>query len=223
MVRTDPALRRLLRDTGKLLQPYGFDGTEAPWVRIEPDGVASVGRTRVSRTWADGQQVLKFGLHLDATPRTWWEFGNWRNEQHGMPPIPLEKASGPALIDDHRLPEELIRPWSLRVDPDQPGGHALQSDIDTIRAELPRRVHAYARRAIALADPDRYLDELLAQPGARIGTREAVVVLLADRGPGARLDEAIHRLRDCVAQRASSPFTEDVIEFARIRSAAAVV
>ncbi|MGW1737869.1 hypothetical protein ACWCPQ_03575 [Nocardia sp. NPDC001965] len=222
MVKTDPALRRLLRDTAKLLQPYGFDGTEAPWVRVEPDGVASVGRTRVSRTWADGRQVLKFGLHLDATPRAWWEFGNWRNAQHGLPPIPLEKASGPDLIDDHGLPEELTRPWSLRVDPDQPGGHALQADIDTIRAEMPRRVHAYARRAIALSDPDRYLDELLAQPGERIGTREAIVVLLADRGPGPELDEAIHRLRSCSGHRAASPFAEEVIAFARIRSVAVV-
>ncbi|MGW3281085.1 hypothetical protein [Nocardia rhamnosiphila] len=222
MVRPDPALRRLLRETGKLLQPYGFYGTDAPWVRVEPAGVASVGRTRVSRTWADGQQVLRFGLHLDATPRAWWEFGNWRNERLGLDPIPLEEATGPDLIDDHGLPEELTRPWSLRVDPEQPGGHALQTDLDTIRAELPRRVHAYARRAIQLADPDRYLTELLAQPGDRIGTREAIVVLLADRGRGADLDLAIHRLRTCFADRTASEFAEEVITYAQTRAATVV-
>ncbi|MFI9534304.1 hypothetical protein ACIG56_13765 [Nocardia fusca] len=222
MVRPDPALRRLLRETGKLLQPYGFHGTDAPWVRVEQDGVASVGRTRVSRTWADGRQVLRFGLHLDATPRAWWEFGNWRNERLGLAPVPLEEATGPDLIDDHGLPEELTRPWSLRVDPEQPGGHALQTDLDTIRAELPRRVHAYARRAIQLADPDRYLTELLAQPGDRIGTREAIVVLLADRGPGPELDVAIHRLRTCFAHRTASEFAEEVIAYAQTRAATVV-
>lgn len=218
MVRPDPALRRMMREMGKLLQPYGFHGSEPRWVRVEPGGVAAVGRTRVSRTWTDGQQVLRFGLHLSATPMAWWEFGNWRNARLGLPAVPLEEATGPDLIDTHGLTGEQFTGWRLRVDPDQPGGHALPDDIDTIRTELPRRVHAYARRAIQLADPERYLDELLAQADPQLGTWEAIVVLLAGHRPGPRLEHAIRQLRECAAEREISDYTRDVIEYARTRA-----
>lgn len=218
MVRPDPALRRLMRDMGKLLQPYGFHGSEPRWVRIEPGGVAAVGRTRVSRVWTDGQQVLRFGLHLSATPISWWEFDNWRNARLGLPAVPLEEATGPDLVDTHGLADSHTAVWLLRVDPDQPGGHALQDDIDTIRAELPRRVHAYARRAIQLADSERYLEELLAQPDPRIGLWEAIVVLLAGHGPGPRLDHAIRQLQECVAERETPDYTREIIEYARTRA-----
>ncbi|WP_459545972.1 hypothetical protein [Nocardia sp. X0981] len=217
MVRPDPALRRLMREMGKLLHPYGFHGSEPRWVRLEPGGVAAVGRTRVSRIWTDGQQVLRFGLHLSATPISWWEFDNWRNARLGLPTVPLEEATGPDLVDPHGLTDAHTAAWHLRVDPDLPGGHARQDDIDTIRTELPRRVHAYARRAIQLADPDRYLEELLAQPDPRLGTWEAIVVLLAGHGPGPRLDHAIRQLQECVAEREIPDYTRDIIEYARTR------
>ncbi|WP_039798891.1 hypothetical protein [Nocardia araoensis] len=219
MVNPDTALRRLLRETGKLLQPYGFHGTEPTWTRVEARGVASVGRTRVTRTWTDGQQVLGFGLTLTATPAPWWEYCNWRNTRLGLPHVPLESATGPGLIDLHSLSDELTTPWTLRVDPAQPGQHALQSDIDTIRDQLPRRVHAYARRALRLVDADRYLEELTARPDPGIRTREAIIVLLADRGPGPRLDEAIHRFQQCIAGPDASTYAEDVITYARTRTA----
>ncbi|WP_454198635.1 hypothetical protein [Nocardia sp. Marseille-Q1738] len=218
MVRPDSVLRRLLREAGKLLQSYGFHGSEPAWVRVETGGVASVGRTRVSRTWTSGQQVLSFGLDLSATPTGWWEFGNWRNARLGLPPTPLEKATGPGLIDTHALPHELTTMWSLRLDPDQPGQHVLQTDIDAIRAELPRRVHAYARRALRLVEPDRYLDELLTQPAPRSRTWEAIVVLLADRGPGPDLDDAFDQLRKCFAEGDASTYAEDVIAYAQTRA-----
>jgi hypothetical protein len=97
MVGLDSALRRLMREAGKLLQPYGFHDSEAMWVRVVPGGVASVGRTRTLRTWTGGQQVLRFGLCLSATPTGWWEFRNWRNAQLGLPPTPLEQATGPVV------------------------------------------------------------------------------------------------------------------------------
>lgn len=201
MVGPDSALRRLMREAGKLLQPYGFHGSEAIWVRVVPGGVASVGRTRTLRTWTGGQQVLRFGLSLSATPTAWWEFCNWRNAQLGLPLTPLEQATGPGLIGDHGLPDDLTELWSLQVDPTQPGRQALQADIDAIRAELPRRVHAYARRALRLLEPDRYLDELLADPNPRIETWEAIIVLLANRGPGLQLDDACIQFRACLAER----------------------
>lgn len=202
-----------MRDTGKLLQPYGFHGDEPRWIRVEPGGVAAVGRTRVSRTWSDGQQVIGFGLQAGATPMAWWEFGNWRNARLGLPPVPLEDATGPDLIDAG----EPAPMWSLRIDPDRPGGHALQGDIDTIRAELPRRVHAHARRALQLLDSDRYLDELLHEPDPRLGTWETIAVLLAGRGPGPELDNAIDRIRQGFAGREPSGYAGDIIEYARTR------
>lgn len=209
-----------MRDTGKLLQPYGFNhDTGTSWTRVEPDGVAFVGRTRAVRTWTGGQQVLEFGLDLGATPTTWWEYRNWCDARQGLPPTPVEKASGPHLITDHGLPDEVTGMWSLRIDPAQ-SGHALQADIDAIRAELPRRVHVYARRALRLAEPGRYLDELLALPDPGIGTWEAIVVLLTDRGPGSQLDDAVEHLRACCAEQDASAYAENtVIAFALARAA----
>ncbi|WP_433664157.1 hypothetical protein ACQPW1_19730 [Nocardia sp. CA-128927] len=219
MVGTDSALRRLTREVGKLLQPYGFDGSEDTWVRVVEGGVASVGRTRTLRTWTDGQQVVRFGLCLSATPIAWWEFRNWRNARLGLPRLPLEQATGPGLINDRGMPADLTEMWSLRVDPAQPGRHALQADVDTIRGELHRRVHAYARRALRLLEPDRYLDELLADPDPRFATWEAVVVLLADRGPGPELDEAVIQLRACLADQDAAAYVEDLIAYAESRAA----
>jgi hypothetical protein len=212
MVRPDPALRRLLREAQKLLEPYGFHGSDPRWVRVEPGGVAAVGRTRASRTWTDGQQVLRFDLHLAATPTAWWEFGNWRNSRLGLPAIPLAEATGPDLI----APRTPAQPWLLRSAPD---GHVLPTDIDTVRTELPRRIHAYARRALHLVEPDNYLDELVAQADPHIGTWETIVVLLAGHGPGPRLDEAIQHLNACCAGREPSEYTRDVIAYARAGSA----
>lgn len=219
MVGSDAALRRLTREAGKLLQQYGFQGSEGTWVRVAPGGVASVARTRTLRTWTDGQQVIRFGLGLSATPTAWWEFRNWRNAELGLPRTPLEQATGPGLIDDRGISDDLTALWSLHLDPDQPGQHALQADVDAIRAELPRRVHAYARRALRLLEPDRYLDELLADPNPRDTTWEAIVVLLADRGSGPQLDDACNQLRACLTDGESSAYTESLIAYARGRAA----
>lgn len=216
MVRPDPALRRLLRETQKLLEPYGFHGSDPRWIRIEPGGVAAVGRTRASRIWSDGHQVLRFDLYLTATPAAWWEFGNWRNARLGLRAIPEEEATGPDLLTNGQAAGEPAGPWCLRSAPD---GHILPSDIDTVRAELPRRIHACARRALQLVEPDRYLEELLARADPHIGTWETIVVLLADRGPGPELDDAVQHLRECFAGRELPAYTEDVIAYAQNRSA----
>jgi hypothetical protein len=218
MVEPDAALRRLTRDARKLVQPYGFEGSEAKWVRVAAGGVASVGRSRTLRTWTDGRQELRFGLTLSATPTAWWEFCNWRNAQRGLPSAPLEQASGPGLIDEHGMAEDLTELWSLRVDPAHPG-QARQADVDAVRAALPRRVHAYARRALRLLEPGRYLEELLALPDPRIRTWEAIVVLLADVDPGPRLEEALIRFRSCFAEGDEAAYAEDVIAYARGRAA----
>ncbi|MFC9997289.1 hypothetical protein [Nocardia sp. NPDC127526] len=219
MVRPESALRRLMRETGKLLQAYGFEGAEPTWARAGEGGVATVGRTRVTRAWTAGQHELSFGLTLDVTPTGWWEFRNWRETREGKPPIPIEQAAGPGLITDFGIPARL---WSLRVDSTQQGQHARQADIDAIRAELPKRVHTCARAALRLAEPGRYLEELLARPDPGIGTREAIVVLLADHGPGPQLDDAIEHLRAGYAHRDAPAYAEEVI-LAYVNSRVALV
>ncbi|MBH0776753.1 hypothetical protein [Nocardia bovistercoris] len=217
MVSSDTALRRLFRDTGKLLEPYGFHGAEPVWTHPRPGGLARIGRTRITRTWTDGQQVISFGLTLSATPGAWREFRDWRNARNGLPPVPEDEAAGPDLIDAHRLPKPLTIPWTLRTDPDRPG-HALQADLDAIRAELPARLHAYARRALRLLEPDEYLDEVLAHPEPDARVWEVAVVLLTDHGPGPRLDDAVNRLRRGVADGRASEFARDILVYARDRA-----
>ncbi|MFD6397742.1 hypothetical protein [Nocardia sp. NPDC060249] len=213
----DSALRRLTREAGKLLRPYGFHGTEASWTQVTEGGVAAIRRTRVQRTWTDGQQALGFGLELSATPTAWWEFCAWRDAERDLPPTALEHATGPGLIDNHGVSAELTELWSLRVDPAHRERPALQADVDTVRADLPVRVHAYARRALRLLEPDAYLDELLADPNPRPAVQEAIIVLLAEHGPGPRLDNAVTRFRLSAADP-NGPGAENVIAYLRGRA-----
>ncbi|MFE6924472.1 hypothetical protein ACFVAV_25840 [Nocardia sp. NPDC057663] len=157
---------------------------------------------------------------MSATPTSWWEFCAWRDAQVGRPSTLLAEATGPGLIDARGLPAELTEWWSLRADPAQEGQQALQADVELIRAELPRRVHAYARRALRLLEPDRYLDELLADPDPGIATREAIVVLLADRGPGPQLDDALAQLHRCLDQRGGAVGGPNAIAYVRDRAPA---
>ncbi|MEV6661101.1 hypothetical protein [Nocardia fluminea] len=214
----DSALRRLTREAGKLLRPYGFHGTEASWTQVAEGGVATIRRTRVQRTWTDGQQALGFGLELSATPTAWWEFCTWRDTARGLPPTALEEATGPGLIDNHGLSAELTQLWSLRVDPAHRERPARQTDVDAVRADLPVRVHAYARRALRLLEPDAYLDELLADPDPQPAVLEVIVVLLAEHGPGPRLDDAMARYRSSVAANESD--TGNVVAYLRGRAVA---
>ncbi|MVU81122.1 hypothetical protein GPX89_28230 [Nocardia sp. ET3-3] len=216
MVKPESALRRLMRDTGKLLEPYGFEGGDPTWVRVTPDGVAAVARTRTFRSFTGGQQVLRFGLGSWATPTAWWEFCNWRNERLGLSPTALEAASGPGLLTDDGLPDERAELWSVRLDPYLPG-HVMTADVTAIRAELPRRVHALARRALRMAEPGRYLGELLAQPNPHTGAWEAIAVLLAQHGPSAQFDEAIDNLRRC-ADEQPSIYTRHVLDYVSART-----
>lgn len=148
------------------MQPYGFEGADPVWTRREPDGVAAVHRTRVVRSWTDGEQIIRFGLHPSATPAAWQDFLDWRATHLAAPAeIPLPLLDPPVT-------------WTLRLDPGRPG-HALPADLDTLRAELPRRVHACARRALQLAEPGRYLAELLALPERPDEVAAAIAVLSA--------------------------------------------
>lgn len=217
MATPESALRRLMRDTGKLLEPYGFQGSDPSWVHVGQGGVASVGRTRTFRSFTGGQQVLEFGLSLSATPIAWWEFCNWRTARLDLPATPLAEATGPGLIADNALPASQTEMWSLRMDSAR-SGHVWQDDVEVIRGELPRRVHTYARRALRLLEPDRYVDDLLAQPDPKLETWEAIVVLLADQGPSPRLEEAMDQL--LLQHTAGDAYAEEVIAYAQARAVA---
>ncbi|GAB0105584.1 hypothetical protein JMUB6875_45630 [Nocardia sp. JMUB6875] len=214
MVKPESALRRLMRDMGKLLQPYGFDGVDPTWTRVTEGGLATVARTRTFRTFTGGQQVLGFGLGWSATPVAWWEYRAWCEERIGLSPSAIEAATGPGLLPDEGLPEDAARLWSIRLDPAQPG-HVMPEDVEAIRAELPRRVHAAARRALRLLEVDSYLEELLAQPDPHIGTLEAIVVLLAEHGPSRELDEALDNFVRVAGDR-----SRDVIDYTAERTVA---
>lgn len=192
-------------------------------MQVVAGGVASVGRGRVQRSWTDGQQEVRFGLAVSATPTAWWEYDSWRNERLGRPRTLLADATGPGLVDGRGIPTEFAELCSLRVDPAADGQQVRQSDIDALRAELPRRVHVYARRALRLLEPDRYLDELLADrdPGWR--TWEAIVVLLAAHGPGDRLDEALAQLQACLRACEAPAEPVNILAYVRDRVTAAAM
>lgn len=212
-------MRRVEREIGKLLRQYGFGGSGNSWVRVESSGVASVGRSRAISTWSGGQQSVGFGLALSVTPIEWWEFSNWRDAGFGRPPTPLERAEGPRLVDHQGLPDQVMRPWSIGVDPAlQPERHALQADIDVVRAELPSRVHAYARRALRLLQPGRYLEELLAQPGESPGRWETIAVLLSAEGPGPQLDDACDRAQASAAACGNPEYGDLIVTYCRLRA-----
>ncbi|MGW6421743.1 hypothetical protein ACWF82_03620 [Nocardia sp. NPDC055053] len=158
---------------------------------------------------------------MSATPTGWWEFCAWRDARLGRPPATLDEATGPGLIDARGLPAELTEWWSLRVDPALEGQQALQADVELIRAELPRRVHAYARRALRLLEPDCYLDELLADPDPGIATRAAIVVLLADHGPGPRLEDALAQLHRCLERHGGAVGAANALAYVRDRASVA--
>lgn len=226
MVSPESAVRRLMRETGKLLQPYGFENaeshggrTESGWIRLEEAGTASVARTRTVRHWRGGQQELRFGFTLDATPLAWWHYRNWRNTRRGLAPLSPAQAEGPGLLATSGLPVEAAQPWSLRLDPQQPG-QALQADIDAIRAQLPRRVHLYARRALRLLQPGVYAEELLAQPDPGLDAWVAIVVLLGADGPGPEFDHACEQLRNSGREHDAVSFTAEVLDYAHGQAAA---
>lgn len=214
MVGPDAALRRLTRDAGKLLRPYGFQGDDAKWVYIGPGGIATVSRARVVRSWTDGQQTLRFGLALSATPLAWWHYRVWLDRASARPDTPLAQASGPGLLDERGLPPDLTTPWTLRTDPADLAA-TRATDIAAIRADLPRRVHAYARRALRLLDPDAHRTELSALPDPDPATREATIVLLSTHGPSPELDSALAEYRTLLADRGESPAAEALTEYLR--------
>ncbi|MGF6883126.1 hypothetical protein ABIA39_002067 [Nocardia sp. GAS34] len=113
-----------------------------------------------------------------------------------------------------------MRLWSIGIDPaQQPERHALQADVNLVRAELPSRVHTYARRALRLLQPGRYLEELLAQPGDGPGRWEAIAVLLSAQGPSPQLDDACDRAQASFAAHGATEYGDLVVTYCRSRVA----
>ncbi|MGW5574790.1 hypothetical protein ACWEVD_26620 [Nocardia thailandica] len=222
----DAAVRRLTREVGKLLRPYGFHGSGTTWTRVLPDGVARIGRTRIRRSWTEGRQIVRFGLTLSATPAPWWEFESWRAGLRDGSLLEPDRVTGPDLLGEGELPPDTTAWWTLRSDPERPGGSADAADVEAVRAQLPRRVHAYARRALRLLEPGCYAAELLAAEHPSLAACEALVVLLAEDGAdgadgaGPGFEEACRGLADRAAAAGDPGRAAEVIAFARRRAVA---
>ncbi|MEH1013214.1 DUF4304 domain-containing protein [Micromonospora sp. CPCC 206060] len=205
----DAVVRGLMRDVGSALRPLGFRGSGGLWRLVTTGGVAVVEKqgSRGS-TW----DAKLFYLNTAVVPTAWWE---WEKGSAGR----IDKAGG----------ADGIRVLEGRVECTDPGhadsGYADRwrvtagTDVDRLRADLLAGVARSAGRLVELLAPGRYLDELLALPDKQVGHWQALVVLLAERGPSADLDAAYVGLRDAFADRPrAAGHVERLIGWAQARA-----
>ncbi|MBO4206402.1 DUF4304 domain-containing protein [Micromonospora echinofusca] len=206
----DVVMRGLMRDVGSALRPRGFRGSAGVWRLVTTGGVAVVEK-QGSRGSAWDARL--FYLNTAVVPTVWWE---WRTGATG----PVDRAG---QADGIRLLEGRVQ----GTDPAHAdNGYAdrwrvaVDTDVDRLRVDLLAGVTHAAGRLAELLTPGRYLDELLAQPDKQVGHWEALVVLLAERGPSAELDAAYAGLRDAFADRPrAAGHVERVIGWAQARAA----
>jgi hypothetical protein len=221
VISPDTAVRRLTKEVAAAVQPFGFQGFGSTWRLVNGDGAAAVGRWRVTNPDGRSSGVIVVGLTIAVSPAPWWEYTNWRRARRGELPIPIEEAPDRASIRLHPEHTDLPVPTHCRLHPD-PSAHpyraVLPADVDHARALLSAGAAAKATRAIALLAPGRYVDELIERPDKGSGDWEPIVVLLAERGPSAELDDAIGALRDAYAERGNET-AELIVGYARERAA----
>lgn len=181
-----------MREVGSALRPRGFRGSAGRWRLSTAEGVAVLEKqgSRGS-VWHTKEFYINTAVVLNA----WWE---WH--------AGASRSIGDAReYDGLRLLEGRVKPG----DPD----HAERSgrwritastDIDGLRADLLAAVAQAASRLNELLEPGRYRDELQALPDKKIGHWQALVVLLADRGPSAELTAALEGMRAAFADRPQS-------------------
>ncbi len=199
----------LLRDIGATLRPLGFQGSGGVWRLVGPWGVAVVER-QASRASTAREKV--FSLDTAVVPQVWWDW------THRSAPAPIEQAresSGLRLLEQ-RVPATnlahtngTLTAW--RID--------ATTDVEALRADLLDQVHDAGERLSELLIPGRYLKELTAVADKQVGHWQALVVLLADLGPSAALDDACAGARSAFAARpAASLFVEELITWAHARA-----
>jgi hypothetical protein len=204
----DAVVRGLMRDVGAALRPWGFRGSGRVWRLVTDEGVAVVEKQAAARSW---QSETGFYLNTAVVPTTWWAW----NRATGLPIGKAGSAHGIRLLErrvasaDRGHADGWDR-WRVAAD----------TDVDGLRADLLAGVTGAAGRLTELLAPGRYLDELLAVPDKKVGHWQAVVVLLADRGPSAELDAAYAGAREAYAGRPrAADFVEELIAWSRARAA----
>lgn len=223
MITPDTAVRRVARQVRAALEPFSFTGKGTMWTLVNECGTAGIRQWR--RTNPDGvsTNVILVGLSLAVMPAPYLEYRNRCEARNGRPPVRPEDSagSGIGLREYYGLPS--YPAVGLRPDPSaSPYRAILPGDVDQAGAHLAARAEDYARRALHLLEPGNYLDELLADPDDAIGMWEPRVVLLADRGPSAKLDAAIEGLYAAYWERGVPEAADRIAEYARQRVAARV-
>jgi hypothetical protein len=180
----DAVVKGLMRDVGSTLRPTGFRGSAGVWRLVTGEGVAVV-RKQGSQgsTW----DAKSFYLNTSVVPKAWWEW----HHKGDQPIAKAGVADGIRVLEGRVTDAEGSDRWQVTAD----------TDPDRLRADLLAAVARAADRTAQLLEPNRYLDELSALPVKRVGHWEALVVLLADRGPTPELRAACVELRRAFADR----------------------
>ncbi len=219
MITPEQTTSRLNKDVGAVVRPLGFRGTRGIWSVVTADGVAQINMGR-SVVRSVGGGTIFVGAGIRVVPVAWWEYVNWRAARWGQPPIPLDKkATSYAIgfVETRRRPQGSF--YHLRLDRDKyPATVTTIDELDHAAALLVDAADELARTALDLLRPGRYLEALRGIPDFGGAMWEPRVVLLAEGGPSAELDDAIEDMRAEYANYGFRP-PDMEIEYARLRAA----
>ncbi|MCP2324369.1 hypothetical protein HDA40_002876 [Hamadaea flava] len=208
-------MNQINRAVGAIVRLLGFPGSRGVWSRITDDGIAAIGTTRSVRS---SQRTIYAQVAMGAVPRAWWEYRNHRFAQWGEPPIPYDADAVTydiGFVESRRRPEGAF--YHMKF---PPNGFrcTTQDEVDHAIELLTGAAAVLAETAIDLVRPGRYLEELSAIPDREVGFWEPFVVLLAERGPSADLDDAIEEMRGAYDAHGSAR-PDDIVAYARTRAA----
>lgn len=176
-----------MRDIGATLRPMGFRGSGGVWRLVTAEGAAVV-QKQGSRGSAWDAKL--FFLDVAVVPRAWWEW-NHRNHRAARPITKANEADGIRVLEGRIECPDGTDEWRVTDG----------TDVDRLRSDLLAAVAPAADRAAELLKPGRYADELSALPNKQVGHWQALVVLLAERGPTPELQAACAGLRRACADR----------------------
>jgi hypothetical protein len=206
----DAVVRGLLRDVGTALRPLGFRGSNGAWRLVTPEGVAVVQKQAYHGSPL-GSKV--FMMNTAVVPTAWWEWKHGSAEPIGN----AREANGIRILEGRVEWTDPAHGYRADTDCWQV---TAGTDLDRLRGDLLARVARAAGRLVELLQPDRYLDELRAEPNKQIGHWQPLVVLLAAHGPSPELDAACAGLRAAFAERPqSAAYVERLIGWAQARAA----
>jgi hypothetical protein len=202
----DSVMRGLMRDVGAVLRPRGFRGSGGVWRLVTAEGVAVV-ETQGARGSTSAAKL--FFLDTAVVPTVWWEWTKGTTSQ-------IEKAREANGI---RLLEGRVEATDSAHADNYAWRLAADTDVNRLRADLLAGVVRAADRLIDLLEPGHYLDELRALHDKQVGHWQALVVLLAARGPSSELDTACAALRNSFADRPhAAGHVDRLVDWSRARA-----